>query len=423
MKSIVEMIIHVKRGFLAHLTNEIYKRGYEIQRVMKLESQRDRDMFHFEITYHNDEKFNGLIDKIKKHENNFEIVSIYNPIEDRLVGGSLKVSGKFSIENSFDYDIKISGALDLILKRIDEREDGIIYTGLSKNIGLISGLFPQLDCMKGLLRTQVINEMDSVIINRFSGLNAYPVTINYTHIDDFIKILKGIESTFSAIRITYIDGQDDISLYDRIISETSLPVLTKYYDEIPLYLLITILHLYKKHKVDIKESNVGVIGINISSLRLTSLLIDLGFSRILGNDINERMMFSFEKEGGLATTRENIFSNSDLIIIFKNHIDTQDMEKFGPGQIVISLVDDDIDKSILVERGVKEFLNGNWMNLSILFPGILKGLIKSDIDHLNNTRLINLSNMISDREFAEEIAPDLFTDIHEKISGFVQKLS
>ena len=218
MKSIVEMIIHVKRGFLAHLTNEIYKRGYEIQRVMKLESQRDRDMFHFEITYHNDEKFNGLIDKIKKHENNFEIVSIYNPIEDRLVGGSLKVSGKFSIENSFDYDIKISGALDLILKRIDEREDGIIYTGLSKNIGLISGLFPQLDCMKGLLRTQVINEMDSVIINRFSGLNAYPVTINYTHIDDFIKTLKGIESTFSAIRITYIDGQDDISLYDRIIS-------------------------------------------------------------------------------------------------------------------------------------------------------------------------------------------------------------
>lgn len=422
MKLLSTLNIRIKKGFLPHLTNEVYKRGCEIRRSMLVDNQGEYDLFNLELFYSNREKYKGFIDKISRHEENFIIDSIENDFEKEIIGGLLNISGKMEIENILDYEMKVRGISELAAEMIDNNEDNIKYTGISSNAGLISGIRSGSDSRVNLLKSYVSKERDSIIINRFTGLNALPLVITYAEIDDLIKTLRSVEGTFSVLRLCCLEGVDDTDIYDQIYSDCSLPALSQFYDEIPLYLLTVINHLIKKNKLDIKDKNVGFVGLNVSALRLARLLLKTGFYRILGCDNNIKLMHNFEKHGGLATSQENIFNNSDVVILFKDHFTEDDLKKTGSGQFVISLIDIPIDAPELKEKGVREIIDMRWMDLAPVFPGILSGLLNSEIKTLNDNNIINLSKKITDIKSEKEIMPDVFSGIHEKLKDYVQSI-
>ena len=214
----------------------------------------------------------------------------------------LKVSGKLPLNNIIDYEMNVLGAAELAISMsLDAGTENVFkYSAISKNIGTFCGVTSvnNPDDKRNLQRIYSHLERDSIITNGFTGLNSFPVLVKLNQIDDFIKFLQGIEPTFSAIRIFHLEDVDDLQMYERIYNDVSLPVLSKYFDEIPLNLLIAISHLLKKNNLNLKECNVGLVGINITSLRMVRLLIKLGFPRILGCDNNIKLMHVFEREGG-----------------------------------------------------------------------------------------------------------------------------
>jgi len=423
MKLLAKIVIRIKRGFLPYFTNETYKRGCEIHKLSLLSAENGNDIFLLEIVYFNRNKFKGFLDKISKDEVNFQIISVKKVLEDEIRGGLLTVSGKTGLEDFNDYELHVLGASGLIIDKMDEDDDKIKYSGISKNVAIICGVDSRKNYINDLIKIHLSSEGDAVLINKFSGLNAFPIIIKFSFLEEFIKTLQGIESTFSAIRITYIKDIDELFMYESIFPEISIPMITQSYDEIPLYLLISIFHVLAKNKIELKDNNIGLVGINVSALRITRLMIKLGCSRILGYDNKEKLMLSFEKEGGLATTQENIFNNSDIVIIFKEHFSIEDIQRAGPGQIIISLINSDLGLDVIQERGIKEFLHLELIELSSLFPGILRGIIENDQKYLSDTKIIDLAKKIfnmnsSQIEADNRILPALFSDIHNRIPGF-----
>jgi hypothetical protein len=198
--------------------------------------------------------------------------------------------------------------------------------------------------------------------------------------------------------------------------------LSHYYDEIPLYLLISITHLLTKNNFNFKDCNVGFIGINVTSLRMVRLLVKLGFPRVLGCDNNIKLMHGFEREGGLATIFDNIVNNCDLIIIVKDQLTADDLQKFSSGQIVISLLDKELESEIFKQKGVLEFLQSGWMELSALFPGILKGLKETHLKFLDDDKLLKLMNKIVSIKSKDEILPNVFSEVHQKLPQLIREL-
>jgi hypothetical protein len=76
-------------------------------------------------------------------------------------------------------------------------------------------------------------ERDAAITNHFTGLNALPIIVTFTQIEDLVKTIQGIEAGFAAMRITGVDDLDDSAVYEQILSEMSLPAVSTAYDEIP----------------------------------------------------------------------------------------------------------------------------------------------------------------------------------------------
>ena len=418
--------IKIKSGFLPHLVNEICKKKCFTRNVTLLKKEDNFDIFDIEVMYSNFEIINTLVNKIKKFDDNFHILSSETLLEKELTGGMLKVSGKLPLNNFLDYEMNVLGAAELAidLTRDVGAENVLKYSGISKNIGTFCGISSanNPDDKRKLQQLYSKLERDSIIINSFTGFNSFPVIVKLNQFDDFIKILQSLELTFSAIRISHLEDIDDIQMYERIYNEISLPVLSKYYDEIPLNLLISITHLLKKNNLNFKECNVGLVGINITSLRMARLLIKQGFPRILGCDNNIKLMHVFEREGGLATVFDNIVNNCDLIIIVKDQLNDDDLQKFSSGQVVISLLERELDSSILKEKGVLEFLQSGWMDISALFPGILKGLIESKIKFIDDLKLLKLLDKIISEKPKEDLLPKVFTELHERIPLLIHGL-
>ncbi len=422
MRLATKLVIRVKYGFLPYLINEIYKRGCSARNISLVENDHGADLFIMEILHSAHDEYIEILKKIEKYEDSFQIISSENILDKEITGGLLKITGKMRIDNLIDFEMNVLGAAELNLSKLRIEEDKYKYSGISKNIGLICGISGSKDLNDNYLKLYTIAERDSVIINRFAGFNSFPVLIKYNQIDDFIKILQGIESTFSAIRILTIENIEDISSFERIYDILTVPVLAQDYDEIPLYLLIALYHLFSRNNIDIRSCTAGIIGINISSLRTARLLMKLGFPRVLGTDNNIKLLHGFEKEGGLATTRENIFENSDIIIIIKDfNIDC--LSNIGSGQILISLIEKKYDEGIMKEKGVRDILQSGWMDLSAFFPGMLKGLMESKMKYMNDDMLIKLSKRISELKSKDEVLPNIFSDVHQKIPELIGALN
>jgi malate dehydrogenase (oxaloacetate-decarboxylating) len=422
MRLISKIIIKIKTGFLQHLINEVYKRNCGVKNISLIESGHGTDLFHIEIIYTSIERYKDLLNKITKYEENFQVISTENLIENEISGGMLNVTGKLRFDNLIDYEMNVLGAAELIFNKLQEKGNILQYSGISRNIGMFCGITAGEELEEKHLKLYTIAERDSIIAKKFTGFNSFPLLVKLSQFDDFVKILIGVVSTFSAIRIINLEDIDDITLYERLYDDISLPLLSHCYDEIPLYLLIAIVHLLTKNSFNIKTCTVGLIGISTSSLRITRLLVKLGFPRILGYDNNLKFMHSFEREGGLATTHEHIYENSDLIIIFKDQFDSDELYRFGTGQIIISLLNKDLETSVMKEKGVRDFLQSGWMDNFALFPGLLKGLIESNVKFLDDAKIIKLSQKIGALKGKDEILPDVFSEVHQKLPDLIREL-
>jgi hypothetical protein len=418
MKLLSEIIIRVKRGFLPHFINELYKSACELKAISAREKFDDADLFLAEVLYDDTARFRGMMEKIGKHPENFTLESVRNVLEDSIVGGLISVSGKMKIESRSDYEMMLQGAADLIIQKIHGGKRGADYSGMSGNVGIINCLKEREERDAAHVMTlHAMAERDCVVLNRFRGLNAFPLAARFNHFEDLIKMLKGIQETFAVIRIMSLEEANDAEMVSYLNSELARPVLYREYDEIPLLLAYVMMHIAGKKKLAYDECNAGFIGIDLGALRLTRLFSSMGFARVLGCDNNEKLMMNFEREGGLATTQENIFSNTDVVVLFKNHFTIDDLAKIRPGQVIISLIDDEeIDSEIISRKGIRDFIHGKWADLSFIFPGLVTLLMSGRVRSLSDADLLEIAAVMA-REKKDSLLPDLFGDIHDRIAG------
>ena len=420
MKLVAIVAIRIKRGFLPQFIQSLYKHTCSINMINLTDSDEKWEDYSVEIIHSTRKDLARMIDFLKKNSEYFRDISITSTIEDKIKGGLLVSCGKEELENLNDFQTSLIGGAILIHEKIEAGMKSN-FCGIYNSVALISGH----KIKKDLSETEVYHqytdsERDAVIINRFTGNNGFPLVIRYNSVEDMIKTIMTIESNFSCIRLMNHD-EDDI-LLNSIGDSINIPLISKDNDEFPLYYLSLIKKIARNNRLKLDQTSVGIIGLNRSSIRLTSLLNNSGFMKVLGYDSRERMMMSFENEKGLATTVQNILMNTDIILIIDDTLKPDDIEYFRPGQFVISYaVNDYLNKESLKVSGIKEFLKLEETDTAVLFPGMISGLTQSGIKNFSDDMLIKMSDAVL--KIMDDIysLPDIFSDIHEKIAEIIIK--
>jgi hypothetical protein len=419
MRLLSEVIIDIKKGMFPQLVFDVYKSGCGIQNSEYIKDSEKDEQFRLEIVYRKRSSFLQLIGELESFPEKYRVIKIANALEEKIRGGLLRISGKFPLENMADYEIGLLGAAELVQGKI-KKGTGLDFSGISKNIGMISCVMEDDErAGERKLKYYAEAERDSVLISRMTDLNPIPLVINYRQLDDLIKAVQRIEGSFSSLRFIEIDDSESLS-YDQIYSDINLPVTSKRYDDIPLYLLSTISKIASKKRLKTAETAIGIVGIDFVAMRCARIFLEAGFYRVLGYDHSEKKMLTFEKNGGLATTLDNIFGNTDIVIILKNCFTDEYIEKIRPGLNIISLLDEsEIDKELISKRGIREFIQVDESNLLVLFPGLAMGIIEQGNRTIGDEKMIGVARKLTGMMNDEYQLPDIFSDIHEKISGLL----
>lgn len=378
--------------------------------------------YKIELVYADSDLYKKCLDSFSGRSD-IVILKSMNYLEDVISNGFIQIRNSMKIETAADYEMNVLGVSRIASDKILSSDNPSSATAVWKNTAVITGMKP-----KGGKKTNaqylsyVECELYAAVLSRFLNYNGYPLLIKYDHTEDFLKFVSALEPTFSSMIINQTDEDDIPDLYEQLIENTNVPILSIKQDLLPIFILSAIQRLSAKHKFRIKDCTVGFIGIDVSVIRLSKILSRLGFLRVLGFDNNEKNMLNFERTRGLATTPEHIFGNSDIIVLMKEQFSEEDLVKIRPGNITISLLDDSSSMELFSSRKVsREILSGKWFDCSLLLPGILRGLIKSGNKSVQDSVVISGAEILNSSTDAKSAYPDVFSDIHDKLTDLFRE--
>ena len=420
MKIINEVAVIIKKRSFPSFIDELYKRGLDLLELLHVEETGEGVLYSLRIVSAGPKRFEEFISIIGSASEKYKIISAKNVLEERAAGGLINVSGRMPVETAADFSTWVLGPAGFTQEKIRKGE-GLAYTGIPCRVGLVAGIKAGNESEREhLLCGRAEAERDAVIINRFAGLNGYPITVRYDHPEDVIRVLKQIEQNFSAVRITRFE-EATLMLYERLYSELTVPLVSLEHDHIPLYLFVLIIKILLKYRLKPEETTIGFVGIDLSAVRLTRLLGAIRFRRVLGSDRSEKTMLALENQGGLATTAENIFSNADITVLLKSDYDREELGKVRPGQLIVSLLGDtEADRDVIAGKGVREFIRRDTTDMAVLFPGMLKGIIESGQRSVSDLKMVEYSKkLVTFLSDAFEF-PSIFSDIHVRVAAMMK---
>jgi len=420
MRLIASITLKMKKVILPQFITTLYKHNIDINMINLTESDGKWEDYSIEIIYSAKKDLIRLIDILSKNNEYFQNIVVTSTLEDKIKGGVLTVSSKVEIENINDVSTALIGGNKLIHEKIDAGLQNS-YCASFNSIALISGIkITAATDNRRYYHLYADSERDSVLIGRFTGKNSFPLVIKYNSIEDMIKTVKGIEENFCCLRI--MNNDEDDYLLSNIIDSVTKPLIFKELDENPVHYLAVINTLISNHSIVPGDTSVGIIGLNNSTIKLTALLVKSGYMKVLGHDTNERQMMSFENRKGLATTVENVISNSDILMIMDENITHDYMQSFKAGQMVISGLTSDIgDIAVLKDKGVREFIRIEETDTLSLLPAMINAILASSEKHFSDDMLIGIARAISTQMQKKYDLPGLFSDISEEIEKMILK--
>lgn len=421
MKLIAVLSLKMKNGILPQFISTLYKYGIGINFINLTETDGKWEDYSIEITYSLKKELVRFLDSLNKNTEYFRNIAITSTLEDRIKGGLLNTSGKIELENLNDIETSLLGGSRLINEKIDAGL-GKSYCGCFNSVGLVSGFkISRSSPISKLHHYYADSERDAVIINRFTGRNAFPCVLKYSSVEDFIKSLKSIEENYACIRL-YKTDEEELP-FSSVFESLTRPVISYDYDEEPLFYLSLIRKICHDYKIKPDETAVGIIGLSSSSIRLTALLNRTGFAKVLGFDSRERIMMSFETKKGLATTVENIMSNCDIILLMEEQEETSVESEMRAGQIIISRIPADKSPSdIIRHKGLKNFIITDEHSTMSLLPGMLNGMLLNDEKCCSDDMIIKLSELVAKHITDKYTLPGIFGGLQEKIESAMQKI-
>ena len=417
MKASFSLTMKIRKDSFPEAVNSIAASDSFIYESRFISDEGVFQKYFFKIIVSDVQKFGICINDLKSHIDKFCVEECLNDLDKALTGGVLKTMPVLPADTPENYEMNILGAKEILIGKILEAENPFKISGASGSSAFVSVLGKNKAGDGRFYYAEYSRlEADALSASVFATVKAFPFILEFEIIEDFFKTLKSFEKSFFSIRINSLDDFTDYSVYRQISENISIPVLSHMYDEVPVFLTAAAGKMLSKHRIKITDSTIGFIGINSASMRTVSLLRKSGVSKILGFDSNEKIMLSFEREGGLATTAENIFSNCDAVIVQKNCFSDEDISRMRPNILIISNLDDEeFDDRLSANKSCREILRGRWFDAAAFFPFMLINMRDFGVNHLSDERALDAAAVIEKSLDSSLRFPSPFGGIKENL--------
>jgi malate dehydrogenase (oxaloacetate-decarboxylating) len=298
-----------------------------------------------------------------------------------------------------------------------------------------------------------VMEGKAMLFKEFAGVDAFPICLDTTDVDEIVAVVKAIAPTFGGINLEDISAPRCFEIESRLQAELDIPVFHDDQHGTAVVVLAALLNALTLTGQRIGDIRVVVVGLGAAGVAVSDILLAAGVRHLIGCDSRGAVhteredylsgaMGSVKRELAQRTNLDrrsggpgDVIEGADLFIGLSGGrvLPASALQRMNPDPIVFAMAnpDPEVDPNeaaqhaAVVATGRSDF--PNQINNVLAFPGVFRGLLDARSTSIEDDVLLAaaqaLAAVVSDEELnAAYIVPSVFhPDVTKAVASAVQQ--
>lgn len=369
----------------------------------------------------------------------------------RKLNGKIEIKNKLKINSMHDMSLAYTPGVAKACQVIFENPEEVYHlTSKSRTVAVISDGTSVLGLGNlGPYAAIPVMEGKCALFKRFAGLDAIPIVLNTTDVDELVQTIYHLSPSFGGINLEDISAPRCFEVERRLKEMCDIPVFHDDQHGTAIVVGAALLNALKLVEKKLKDVKIVVNGAGSAGIAITKFLLKLGAKHII---ICDRHGMIYDGDTSLIESQQaiskvtNLSKNQGLLIDALNKADVfigvsagnivskEMIASMAHDAIVFPLANPvpEISRDLALEAGARVVGTGvsnlpNQINNALVFPGLFKGALESRVRDITDDMQIAackaLARIVKKDELKETyIIPNIFNKkVARNISKAVSK--
>ena len=432
---IIKLEIKNKPGMFAKVANVIGTKGGDLRNIEIEKIEKESIVRKIYINTINEKHSKEIVDALKELEG-IKVLEVIDQTFLMHEGGRIGIYNKKEIKDHEDLArVYTPGVARVCMEIYNNPESVYKYTIKGNTVAVITDGSAVLGLGNiGALASLPVMEGKCMLFKRFADIDAFPLPISTTDVDEFVNIVKKISVAFGGINLEDISAPRCFEIEERLQKELDIPVVHDDQHGTAIVVLAALINVGRLLKEDITQYKIVISGAGASGTAVAKLLLFYGAKNIIVCDSKgaihkeRKDLNPYKKELALKTnpfgekgSLKEVLKGAKVFIGLSapNILEREDILKMEKDPIIFALANpvpeiypekiQDIAKIIATGRSDYP----NQINNALAFPGLFKGLLMARAKKVTPEIFVEaskaLANVIKEDELNEEyIIPSIF---------------
>ncbi|MFS0780610.1 NAD(P)-dependent malic enzyme [Bacillus sp. 1P06AnD] len=326
----------------------------------------------------------------------------------RIHKGKLETVSKVEVKNAQDLSLAYSPGVAEPCKDIYDKPELVYeYTMKGNTVAVVSDGTAVLGLGNiGPEAAMPVMEGKAVLFKSFAGVDAFPLCLNTTDVDQIVQTVKYLEPTFGGVNLEDIAAPNCFVIEERLKKETNIPV---FHDDQHGTAIVTVAGLVNALKLagkSMSEIKVVANGAGAAGIAIIKLLFTYGVREVIMCDSKGAIfegrtygMNTVKDKIAEVTNRDKIEGSlSDVIkgadvfigVSVAGGLTKEHVESMNENPIIFAMANPTPEimpaeakeaGALVVGTGRSDF--PNQVNNVLAFPGIFRGALDVRATHIN----------------------------------------
>ena len=352
------------------------------------------------------------------------------------IGGKLEIHSKVPIRNRDDLSMIYTPGVARVCEAIAKHpEDARRLTIKRNTIAVVTDGTAVLGLGNiGPLASLPVMEGKAALFKRFADIDAFPIALDTTDVDEIVATVKAIAPVFAGINLEDISAPRCFEIEARLRAELDIPVFHDDQHGTAVVVLAALVNALKVVHKTLPDVRIVLSGAGAAGTAVLKLLLAAGAHDVVVADIDGvvhaarpglssslEWTASHTNPRGVEGTLREAMAGADVFIGVSapNILTAADISTMGSDAIVFAMAnpEPEVDPveaapyAAVVGTGRSDF--ANQINNVLVFPGMFRGLLDAQSHKITDRMLLAaataLAGVIADDELnATYIVPSVF---------------
>ncbi|PGK38659.1 NAD-dependent malic enzyme [Bacillus anthracis] len=340
--------------------------------------------------------------------------------------GKIEITSKVEVNSADDLSLTYTPGVAESCKAIAADEETVYdYTARGNMVAVVSDGTAVLGLGNiGPKAAMPVMEGKSILFKKFANVDAFPLCLGTTDVDEIVTLVKNLEPTFAGINLEDIAAPRCFEIEKRLKEETNIPVFHDDQHGTAIVVLAAVINALKVVSKQMDNVKIVINGAGSAGIAIGKLLLKAGAKRITlvslegivcegeswMNEAQIEVSKKTNREYVRGTLREAIHQADIFIGVSAPNVLTKELVQTMNEKAIVFAMANPIPEifpedaleagAVIVGTGRSDY--ANQVNNVLAFPGIFRGALDvraTDItEEMKLAAAYGIANIITDEE-------------------------